>query len=75
MAGDKIRGLRMGAVDYLAPPFDWPEVAAQICSQLKLDRLRGELEVVNCDLLAKQNRHQASMTAAAGIQQSLLPVA
>jgi sigma-B regulation protein RsbU (phosphoserine phosphatase) len=74
VAGDKIRGLRMGAVDYLAPPFDWPEVAAQICSQLKLDRLRGELEAVNCDLLAKQNRHQASMTAAAGIQQSLLPV-
>jgi len=28
--GEKIRGLQMGAVDYISAPFDWPEVAAQI---------------------------------------------
>jgi phosphoserine phosphatase RsbU/P len=71
--GEKIRGLQMGAVDYISAPFDWPEVAAQICSQTKLERLRGELAMVNCGLLAQQAQHQAGLKAAAGIQQSLLP--
>jgi phosphoserine phosphatase RsbU/P len=72
-AGEKIRGLRTGAVDYICAPFDWAAIAAQVRNQLKLERLRRELAAVNCDLLAKQAQHQASLTAAAQIQRSLLP--
>src|ERR1700761_9580126 len=42
-AGEKMRALQQGAVDYITGPFDWAEVAAQVCSQIKLERLRGEL--------------------------------
>jgi phosphoserine phosphatase RsbU/P len=72
-AGEKIRGLRTGAVDYICAPFDWAAIAAQVRNQVKLERLRRELAALNCDLLAKQARHQASLTAAAQIQRSLLP--
>jgi len=70
---EKMRGLRLGAVDYITDPFDWTEVAAQVLSQLKLERLRRDLKVANFDLMAKQAQHQADLKAAADIQRSLLP--
>ncbi len=58
-AAEKMRGLRLGAVDYITEPFDWPEVAAQVASQLTLERLRRDLKVANFDLMARQAQHQA----------------
>jgi sigma-B regulation protein RsbU (phosphoserine phosphatase) len=72
-AGEKMRGLRVGAVDCITKPCDWTEVAAQVCSQLELERVRRELVLVNSDLLARQAQHQAELKAAAAVQKSLLP--
>lgn len=72
-AAAKMRGLRLGAVDYITQPFDWPEVAAQAASQLTLERLRHDLKAANFDLMARQAQHQADLKAAADIQKSLLP--
>ena len=72
-AQEKLQGLKLGAVDYISKPFDWTEVAEQICSQLKLDRARKQLVAANFELTMKQARHQAELKAAAAIQRSLLP--
>ena len=72
-AAEKLRGLRLGAVDYINEPFDSAEVAAQVCSQLKLERVRRELTLANFDLMTKQAKHHADLAAAAAIQKSLLP--
>src|SRR5580658_547719 len=37
-AEEKMRGLRLGAVDCITKPCDWAEVAAQACSQVELGR-------------------------------------
>jgi len=70
---DKLRGLELGAVDYITEPFDWAEVAAQVRSQLELERMRRELTIANFDLMTKQAQHYADLKAAAYIQKSLLP--
>lgn len=72
-AEEKMRGLRLGAVDCITKPCDWAEVAAQVCSQLELGRVRSELVLTNFDLLAAQAQHQAELKAAAAVQKSLLP--
>jgi phosphoserine phosphatase RsbU/P len=72
-AEEKMRGLRLGAVDCITKPCDWAEVAAQACSQLELARVRSELVLANFDLLAVQAQHQAELKAAAAVQKSLLP--
>jgi phosphoserine phosphatase RsbU/P len=72
-AEEKIRGLRLGAVDYITKPCDWAEVAAQASSQLELGRVRDALVTANVDLRAEQGRRQAELRAAAAIQKSLLP--
>jgi phosphoserine phosphatase RsbU/P len=72
-AEDKMRGLRLGAVDCIAKPCDWLEVAAQACSQLELGRVRSELVLANVNLLAEQAQRRAELKAAAAVQKSLLP--
>jgi sigma-B regulation protein RsbU (phosphoserine phosphatase) len=72
-AEEKMRGLRLGAVDCITKPCDWNEVAAQVRSQLELGHVRSELVLANFDLLAVQARHQAELKAAAAVQKSLLP--
>jgi phosphoserine phosphatase RsbU/P len=72
-AEEKMRGLRLGAVDCITKPCDWNEVAAQARSQLELGRVRGDLVRANFDLLAVQGQHQAELKAAAAVQKSLLP--
>src|SRR3954447_22268416 len=39
-----LRGLALGAVDYVSKPFRREEVLARVRTQLELGRLRGELE-------------------------------
>ena len=50
--GDKIKGLSLGAVDYIAKPFQAEEVIARVETHLTIARLRNELEERNRELEA-----------------------
>ncbi len=47
---DKIEGLEMGAVDYIARPFQVNEVIARVNKHLTISNLRKQLEVQNAQL-------------------------
>jgi len=47
----KVRGLDLGASDYLTKPFDFSELLARVKVQLKLKTLQDELKKVNEQLL------------------------
>lgn len=70
---DKIRGLEIGGVDYIAKPFNSQEVLARVAVQLKIRRLTKEVLEANKNLKEKQRRLDEDLRAAAGIQQTLLP--
>ena len=72
-ATDKIRGLDLGATDYITKPFDFDEVLARIRTQLRLRQLGQSLVQLNQELLQQQARLEEDLRAAAGIQRSLLP--
>ncbi len=72
-ATNKVRGLELGAVDYITKPFDKAEVLARVRSHLKIQRLTRELLAANRDLVEKQAALDADLRAAAGIQRSLIP--
>jgi putative two-component system response regulator len=44
---DKIKGFKLGAVDFISKPFDLEEVALRIEAQLKMYKKQQELEVYN----------------------------
>lgn len=44
---DKIRGFQLGAVDYIAKPFEVEEVTLRINTHLKYYRMQQELEIYN----------------------------
>ncbi|MCI9531335.1 MAG: response regulator [Lachnospiraceae bacterium] len=44
---DKVRGLKMGAVDYITKPFGLAEVTMRVSNHLELHRMRRELEASN----------------------------
>lgn len=52
---DKIKGLKVGAVDYITKPFQQEEVLARIENQLKIRRLSVQLEVQNQQLQQSQS--------------------
>ncbi|MCB0190337.1 MAG: response regulator [Anaerolineae bacterium] len=57
---DKVKGFELGAVDYIAKPFQAEEVMARVNSQLKLYQLKKELEQRNRQLQHQiQERRQA----------------
>lgn len=70
---DKIRGLELGAVDYITKPFDQGEVLARVHSQLKIQRLAEEIRRANRELQEKQAHIEEDLKAAAAIQRSLVP--
>lgn len=72
-AEDKIRGLEVGAADYVTKPFDKEEVVARVRSQLRIRNLTRELVRANRELRRKQQRLDLDLQAAAVIQQNLLP--
>ncbi|MBI4514665.1 MAG: SpoIIE family protein phosphatase [Deltaproteobacteria bacterium] len=72
---DKIKGLELGAVDYVTKPFDRGEVLARVRAQLQLRRLTRELLAINQELRDKQARLDEDLRAAAVIQSSLIPAA
>ena len=53
---DKVKGLRMGALDYVAKPFDEGELVARVNTQLRLKELYEALEEKNRQLQELANR-------------------
>jgi DNA-binding NtrC family response regulator len=49
-AKDKVRGLEVGAVDFVSKPFQKDEVVARVNTHLTLQRLRRQLEARNTEL-------------------------
>jgi len=47
---DKVRGLEVGAVDFVAKPFQRDEVVARVNTHLTLQRLRRQVEARNAEL-------------------------
>lgn len=57
--GDKVRAFTAGGVDYIAKPFQFPEVRMRVETHLRLRRLQVELEAHNrhlVDLVSEQVR-------------------
>jgi putative two-component system response regulator len=44
---DKIRGFKLGAVDFISKPFEHEEVSLRISTHLKIHRMQQELEMYN----------------------------
>ena len=72
-ADDRVRGLQLGAVDWVAKPFDPAEVRARVRNQVRLRQLQRALQLANAELLARHELLQQDLQAAAAIQRSLLP--
>jgi len=71
----KVKGLELGAVDYITKPFDQSEVLARVRSHLKIQRLTQQLMAANRALLEKQQNLELDLRAAGTIQRSLIPKA
>lgn len=65
---NKVKGLKLGAVDYIPKPFERAEVVARVRSHLELQRLTRRLK-------ERQKQLEEDLAAAAEIQRSLLPAA
>ena len=70
---DKVRGLELGAVDYIAKPFDPNEVLARVETHMKILRLEQSLARKNELLLEANQRMRQDLEAAVRVQKSLLP--
>lgn len=69
----KVKGLELGAVDYISKPFEAAEVTARVDTHLKLRRLQAELTQRNEQLAQANNRMKSDLEAAGRVQQALLP--
>lgn len=72
---DKVKGLDLGAVDYITKPFDKAEVVARVKTQLKIHTLTNALINSNRLLQEKQTKIEEDLEAAAQIQSALIPAA
>lgn len=72
-AADKVRGLNLGAVDWITKPFHQAEVLARVRNQLQIRHLTRSLRLANADLVHKQESLREDLAAAADIQRSLIP--
>lgn len=70
---DKVRGLDLGAVDYITKPYDKAEVVARVKTQLKIHTLTEALFDSNRRLQDKQAKLEEDLAAAAQIQYALIP--
>ncbi len=71
---NKVKGLALGAVDYISKPFQADEVIARVETHLKIHRLEQSLFRRNKELEAANQRMREDLEAAANVQRSLLPV-
>lgn len=60
---DKVKGLSLGAVDYITKPFQIEEVLARVKTHLELRRLNITLEQQNLRLKAEIEAHQKARAA------------
>jgi sigma-B regulation protein RsbU (phosphoserine phosphatase) len=72
-SSDRVKGLELGAVDFVSKPVDRIEVVARVRTHLKLRELTSFLIELNEELQEKQRRRESELEAAAAIQRSLLP--
>lgn len=72
-SADKVKGLQLGAVDYVTKPFDQGEILARVGTHLKIRRLTRELLATNAVLKDRQGALDEDVRAAGDIQRSLLP--
>ncbi len=72
-AQDKIKGLMLGASDYITKPFNKAEVVARVKTHLHIHGLSRSLARANLELLEKQAKIEEDLAAAAQIQYSLIP--
>jgi phosphoserine phosphatase RsbU/P len=70
---DKIKGLGVGAADYVTKPFNRGEILARVQTQIRLLHLHRSLQTVNRDLVEKQRHLDEDLSAAADIQRALIP--
>jgi sigma-B regulation protein RsbU (phosphoserine phosphatase) len=77
---DKIKGLALGAVDYITKPFDSVEVIARVKTHLGLQNLRrqlieknAQLEKTYLQLREKNDKINKDIKAAGIVQRQLLP--
>jgi len=63
-AKDKVRGLEVGAVDFVSKPFQGDEVRARVNTHLTLQRLRRQLEARNTELARELGVAQELLTDA-----------
>jgi sigma-B regulation protein RsbU (phosphoserine phosphatase) len=70
---DKVRGLDLGAVDYVSKPFKADEVTARVNTHMTNYRLRRNLAQANAELESANERMKKDLVAAARVQQALLP--
>ncbi len=74
-AKDKVKGLELGAVDFISKPFDPDEVIARVETHLKIRRLERSLTQKNRELEEANQRMKRDLEAAARVQQAFLPQA
>src|SRR5262245_23809013 len=70
---NKVRGLEVGAVDYITKPFQAAEVIARVNTHLELRQLHRQLAEANQTLLAANTKMKHDLEAAVQVQQALLP--
>lgn len=70
-AGDKLRGFELGAVDYIAKPFQPEEVLARVRTHVELRRLQSNLEARVAERTAQLLEAQASLHESRGQLQEL----
>ncbi|MEM6794179.1 MAG: fused response regulator/phosphatase [Acidobacteriota bacterium] len=70
---DKVKGLDLGASDYITKPFSSPEVRARVRTQLRIQQLTRSLREKNRELEKKHLRIEQDLQAAAVVQQTLIP--
>jgi phosphoserine phosphatase RsbU/P len=72
-AADRVRGLELGAVDYISKPFNTREVLARVRTHIQIRILTEQLRHTNLELLERQKELERDLRAARDIQSSLLP--
>lgn len=72
-AADKVRGLELGAVDFIAKPFNADEVIARVKTHLRIRMLEQSLADKNRALESANQRMTDDLQAAAQVQKALLP--
>lgn len=70
---DKVRGMELGAADYVTKPFDPQEVLARVRAQLRIRHLAASLSRSNAQLVMREQLMLEELRAAAEVQKHLLP--